>query len=158
MLNKKRSSANAKSSSKIHSARNSISFHPTPFAKKIIFIVIVLTFISTSTALFLSYYLTDERLVKSKISNLASDYYENFFYENSILNIPEEKLSTTLEKYSTTGFSIVTLRQLLLYDNEKQSDYLLTYCDENSTYVKFYPITPYNQTSYRTEFTYSCDF
>ena len=159
MLNrsKKRSSANAKNSARIHTVRNSISFHPTPLAKKIILIVIIIASISVTTAIFLSYYLTDEHLAKSRISELADDYYKNFFYQNLATDIPKEQLPTTLEKYSTTGFSIVTLRQLLIY-NDKYSDFLLTYCNEDSTYAKFYPVTPYNQDSYRTEFTYSCDF
>lgn len=159
MLNrsKKRSSANAKNSARIHTVRNSISFHPTPLAKKIIFTIIIVASISVFTAIFLSYYLTNEHLTKSRINELADDYYKNFFYQSLSADIPKEQLPTTLEKYSTTGFSIVTLRQLLIH-NDKYSDFLLSHCNENSTYVKFYPVTPYSQDSYRTEFTYSCDF
>ena len=158
---KKRSSANAKNSSKIHLARNSISFHPTPFAKKIIFITIILASILVIVTVIFSSYFTNEHLVKSKINSLANEYYENFFYNNSISNIPENERESALGRYLESGFSTITLNHLLLYDDQKNkeySDYLLGYCDGNLTYIKFYPLSPFNKTSYRAEFTYSCDF
>lgn len=96
-----------------------------------------------------------ERQVKSKINSLAATYYEDYFYPK-ITKDP----ATVLKKYENTGLSQVTLRQLLFdpSGSTKKSGYILAHCDENKTYVKYYPEPPYSKTSYRTEINYSCDF
>ena len=73
----------------------------------------------------------------------------------------KEKVREALEQYAELGLSIVTLRQLALYDGkkyEKEADFIKTYCDENRTYVMFYPEAPFDRNSYRAEYTYSCEF
>ena len=66
-----------------------------------------------------------------------------------------------MEKYEKHGFSAVSLRQLLLYDNHKNEKYdgeLTKYCDKDRTVIKFYPESPYEKTNYRVDYTYSCEF
>ena len=158
---KKRSSAFAKNSSRIHLSKSSISFQPTPLAKKIIFAVLVLVSLSVVVALTSPFIFTNENLLKNEISSLASDYYENFFYDKSYKDTPEEKLPSIMERFLITGFSSVSLRQLLYSTENTNSDlsnFVLSHCDENSTYVKFYPLSPYSKTDYRVEYFYSCDF
>ena len=137
--------------------------HYNPIQKiilSIIFAVIIIVAITLIVAIFLK----PENLVKSKISSLASDYYENYFYENLINSEKYNQINNLDEimgKYQQSGLSSLTLRQLLLYDNQKNSDvapFLKKYCNEENTYVKFYPEPPYSKTSYRTEYTYSCNF
>lgn len=138
--------------------------HPRTFAQKLILVTIIMTIILVILAIVSSFLLQPERLVKSRLSAIASDYYENHLYanfENSPQRADITDLDEFMQKYATHGFARVSLRQLLLYDNEKytsDADYLLTYCDANTTYVKFYPDPPYDRTSYHFEFTYSCAF
>ncbi len=103
-----------------------------------------------------------ENTVKAKISELSSDYYENYLYQNfDFNNFSSEELANFMQKYENKGLTAITLRQILLHDYQKNAEFaplLKKYCDEDSTYVKFYPEPPYSKTSYRTEYTYSCDF
>ena len=99
-------------------------------------------------------FLKPEDLVKNQITSLANDYYENYFYQDSIT-------TETMDKYAARGLSPLTLSDLLTYDhqkNAKYTDYLSEYCDTSSTLIKLYPDPPYSRTSYHTEYTYACNF
>ena len=132
--------------------------------KKIILGVIAVASLVVVVGLIVALLFNNENMVKSKISALANDYYENYFYKNltSSEKFKQIKdLDTAMEKYHTNGLSPVTLRNLLLYDDQKNiefRDYLTKYCDENATTVKFYMDPPYDQKSYRAEITYACNF
>jgi|GEM_PF-932666 len=72
-----------------------------------------------------------------------------------------EKLAKIMSRYEKNGFAKVTLRQLLLYDSEKDpaaTAILDTYCDENETSVRFIPDPPFGRKNYHIEYTYSCTF
>ena len=97
---------------------------------------------------------TPEFLVKHKISSIADDYYQNYFYNS----VPDKE---GLSYYIDTGLSRLSLRQLLLYSDHKygeSTDYFSTYCNLDSTSIKFYPEEPYERKSYHTDYTYSCKF
>ena len=133
--------------------------------QKVILGVIGVAILAVLVAL-LSMFMSDpERSIKSKIDTMASDYYENYLYKNlaesGIYINDKEGLKKTLAEYSETGLSSITLRQFLLYDNRKygaDAEFLTKYCNENKTYVKFFPEPPYEKNSYRAEFNYSCNF
>ena len=133
-------------------------------AQKTILIVIAIASITVAFGIIYVIFFNSEKMVKSQISALATDYYENYFYQklqNSEQFKQLQDPATALEKYHTDGLSPVTLNDLLLYDNQKNikySEYLTKYCDENATVVKFYMDPPYDRTSYHTEITYSCNF
>ena len=137
---------------------------PANPAKKAILLVILGASLVVITGLICASVFNPEALVKSQISALATDYYENYFYNNlqSSENFQQIKdLNTAMEKYHVSGLSPITLNDLLLYDNQKNQRYrdLLTkYCDENSTTIKFYMDPPYDQKSYHTDITYACIF
>lgn len=110
-------------------------------------------------------FIKPQTMVESKIGAMAADYYENYLYKNledsGIYADNREGLKEVLAEYSETGLSSVTLRQFLLYDNRKygaDTEFLTKYCNENKTYVKFFPEPPYEKNSYRAEFNYSCNF
>ena len=149
--------AKNKSSSEIHASRTRfLSSSKTP-AQKAIITVIILAMLTVIASLISSFLQSPEHRVKSTIAKLAADYYENYFYPD----ISTNDISSTLSKYTETGFSRTSLRQLLLYDNQKNAEYrdLITkYCDENSTYVQFFPTEPFGNTNYRIEYTYTCNF
>lgn len=131
-------------------------------SKNAITIVIVIAAILVFITVICSVLLNPERQVKLKFEALATNYYENIFYadllkSDNFSGNPQK----SLEKYNQTGLAPITLRQLILHDDaatKDTADYLLKYCDENETYVKFFPEPSYSKTSYRIEYTYSCNF
>lgn len=126
----------------------------------IIIISIIVVFISLIAAIIMQ----PERQIHGTIEKLASEYYEDYYYE-IIINSEEFKnqpdLNSVLGKYQEKGFSAIPLSELLLYDSQKNQAYanfLTKYCDENETTIKFYPDPPFEKTSYHTEYSYSCNF
>ncbi len=149
-----------KYSTKLHQARThfATSRTKTP-AQKIILIIIVLATLAVFIALLYSFIFNAERITKSKISHLATDYYENYFYPN--LSPNDKNMSDVLKRYTDIGLAKVSLRQLILSNqnlSQQDIDYLQKYCDENNTFAQFFPTEPFNSTDYHTEFTYSCSF
>lgn len=130
--------------------------------QKVIISIIVMAFIVIIIAVVSVFITKPENIVKSKIEALSSNYYENYLYEN-ILNSDNfsGNITETLEKYTETGFSAITLRELLLNDTKKTADiapFIKEYCDENKTTIKFYPESPFTRSSYRANYSYSCEF
>lgn len=144
-------------SRKLHAskARFLASRTPNP-ARKIILTVIISTIAIVAIVLFCVPFFNREHLTKSQISTLAANYYENYFYPNVFSG--SKDMSEVLGRYADSGLAKVSLRQLILSSNDSSAANLRQYCDENSTFVQFYPEDPFNKTSYRTEFTYSCNF
>ena len=102
-----------------------------------------------------------ERQVKDKIDELARTYYEENFYPNLANSDSfDGNFEKALSRYADKGLSRVYLRQFLLLEDvdEKTADFLKQYCNENSTYIRFFPEPPYSRDSYHTEITYSCNF
>ena len=130
--------------------------------KKVILTVISVASVLVVAVVVCAIFLNPESRVKNTISKMASEYYEDYLYASfskseAFKNDPAE----TMKLYEEHGFSSVSLRQLLLYDgrkNEKYSEELKKYCDEETTYVKFFPEAPYSKTNYRADYTYSCEF
>ena len=132
------------------------------FARKfLLFLIPIMTVlvmaIMVSTILF-----NPEHQIKSKLSALASSYYENYFYTN--LESSDQfsgNAEKALQKYETNGLPPVTLRQLILANKASDSSeaaYLTRYCDDEATVVQFYPESPYTRISYRVAYAYSCNF
>ena len=106
-----------------------------------------------------SIFLNPEAITKRKISALASEYYENYLYENLKNSDQVPDFEKAIEGYKDYGFAHVYLRQLIYYDNNEETiRFLKKYCDENKTAAKIYPEPPYTKKSYRIDYTYSCDF
>ena len=149
-----------KYSTKLHQAKTHFSTSRTKTtSQKIILTIIVLATLVVFTALLCSFLFNTERIVKSKISHLATDYYENYFYPN--LSPDGKNMSDILKRYTDIGLAKVSLRQLILSNQnipQQDIDYLQKYCDENTTFVQFFPTEPFSSTDYHTEFTYSCSF
>ena len=130
--------------------------------RRAILSVILLATLAVILAVLLHSLSSPERVVKQKISEIAADYYENYFYPQLTANLADNSsLSIAMERYETPGFNQITLRQLLLFDNEhyaKSGSILSTYCDENDTTMRIFPISPYRPTDYRIEYHYACEF
>lgn len=129
-------------------------------AKRIITGIICAVIIIVGVAIACKFLLNEERITKTRMEKLAAEYYEGSLYESLIHGAMDQtEIEQAMDKYIKRGFAPVYLRQLLLYNDEKDTDGMIhKHCDENTTSVKFYPEAPYNKKSYRMEFQYDCDF
>lgn len=153
-------------------AHSYISSHRTyHLAKDTILTIIALVMMMMIGLTFFCLIATPEFLVKREIESIAKDYYENYFYtttlNNNSLEINEhsDNKNSTLDKifsrYEKTGFSRTTLRQLLLFDDQKHITSMASlakYCDLDKTQIKIYPEPPFDRQNYRIDYTYSCKF
>lgn len=141
--------------------------------KNIILTIIVIVMIVMIGFLFFNLIATPEFLIKREIESISKDYYEKHFYEMFLRNnsISKDSLETSkevqdtvselLEKRVERGFSPVSFRQLLLYDDLKHADSangIAKYCDLDKSFIKIYPESPFKSENYRIEYTYSCNF
>jgi len=157
---KAKAKANAKSRQRNRTKSAPSSFSVRKLVLSIILVVMVIIVIST----FYAFFFTKEQKIKSSLSALASDYYENYFYENMVNSEEFKKINNTetaLSKYHDKGLTPISLNNLLLSNDQKNYEkyhFLTDYCDEEKTTVIFYPDPPYKRTSYHTEYTYTCNF
>lgn len=151
--------ANAKNkhSSKIHSRARFTSSHETP-ARKLVLIVIILAIFTVSISIACSIIFDTEHTVKSTISNLATEYYEDYLYQS--ISSSGEDIDKVMQKYVDTGFSAIPLRQLIFRSSQGAAvkDTILKYCDEDVTHIQFFPTAPFGKADYKVEYTYSCSF
>ena len=129
------------------------------WAQKVIFTVIILTTIVVVVALALAFKWDNKYLVETEITELAQNYYEEYYYPNVFSG--NVSMGEVLGQFEETGLASVSLRQILLAapkSNEKIMNFLRQYCDENATFVQYFPTQPYDKDSYRIEYTYSCNF
>ncbi|MBR3252654.1 hypothetical protein IKF84_01105 [Candidatus Saccharibacteria bacterium] len=113
---------------------------------------------------------TPEKLVKDEITAITSDYYENYFYnkvlDNNSLSTDNADFNASamekiLKNYTNRGFASISLRQLLLSDDQKHiaaTEHLEKYCNLDRSNIKIYPEAPYNRQNYHVEYSYSCKF
>ena len=147
-----------------HPSRTRASSYSDNFFKKFILVIIFSTMLVVIIAVICCFTLNSERRVQNDITKLATEYYEDYFYENlthSTRFQSTKAFNEVMDKYHTYGLSPIRLSDLLLYDNQKNAkyrDFLTKYCDENLTIIKFYPDSPYGKQDYRTDITYSCNF
>lgn len=132
------------------------------FIGSIIFLAIVITVYGVFM-LNISYHHSAASQVDTQLATLATTYYENYFYptlESSIHANGAASLSQTLSQYTYTGFAKVPLRQILLHTTHGSDNItaLTEYCDENTTFVHFFPEPPFTTTSYHFTYDYSCNF
>ena len=133
-------------------------------APRIILVIIILAFISVIIAIICSFVFTPEKIVQTKIEAISKDFYENYLYDNLVKSdkiSDQTSLEDIMQKYQKYGFGIVHLRQILAHNKDKKpSDvsYIINYCDENKTLIRFYPDPPFERTSYHIEYSYSCNF
>ena len=123
-------------------------------AKRSVLAIIVLAMLSVVLTLLFTSFTQPEKVVTSKIERIVADYYENYFYDRI-------KDYSNLDNYTESGFSRVTLRQLLLFDSErhaKETSLLSQYCDTESTYVRIFPEEPFERHDYHVDYHYACTF
>ena len=92
------------------------------------------------------------------LTGMARDYYENYFYDKFAAGRDEEVVKAALAHYAEPGLRVVSLTQLLTYDNRKQGEYEHYFegCKE-ATGVFFWPEEPYGREDYRLEVNLVCE-
>lgn len=169
----KKTKSSKNTSSKIHESRTTVkrsrrarakefSRKSYIFAKKTVLTVIIVAMLAVVLAVLASSFMKPENIVKNKISEVAKDYYENYFYDKILEYKPAgQTMTEAMERYVKNGFSEVQLRQLMLFDGRRHAEaeaILYTYCDPDATTVHFYPEEPFGKTDYRVEYKYACIF
>lgn len=131
-------------------------------ARRTILTTIIATMLIVILAVLLTQFSSPERVVKQKITDIVADYYENYYYPQLVGTANQDtSLDQIMSHYTKSGFARITLRQLLLFDNEryaKSADTITTYCDEDSTFVQIFPESPFGKSDYRIDYHYSCTF
>ena len=131
-------------------------------ARKFVTIGVMVSTVMVFVSVFVAVFFNPEAVAKRTMDKLAREYYENYYYEKFIESLDRDALESRMKSYETTGFQPVLLRQLLLYQNGKNSEYKKYFenknyfCDKNETSAKFYPVAPYGVKDYRVEYNYTC--
>ena len=135
-----------------------------PVEKKITLICLIVSSAVVALSVFVGIFFNPQRVAERKLEELAVDYYENYFYDKFVSTVPKDEKEKVFKDYSEHGFAPVYLRQLLLFDNERDIGYekyfnTTTYsCDRNATKVQIFPVEPYGKKDYRVEYTSSCNY
>ena len=132
-------------------------------AQKTIMGVIAASAIIVVIAVICSFTLNTENVIKSGISTLSSNYYKDYVYKSLSDNNSgnTDLMKSAIQTYKDTGLATIPLRVLLKFnqENAKLDTTLITdRCDQDNTYVKIFPESPYEATSFRAEYNYSCEF
>lgn len=155
---KKRDGLTAKMSANIRRRNDPV------VARRFVTIGVIVSTIMVAVSLFVTVYFNPERVAKRKLAELATTYYESYYYERFMEAIDPELKDEKMETYERTGLQPVLLRQLLLYQNGKYASYKQYFetdgfsCDKNTTSAKFYPVYPYGAKDYTVEYNLACDF
>lgn len=133
------------------------------FARKFVTWGVIISAVMVGVSLFVSLHFNPERMGKRKFEELARTYYETYYYDKFMESIDPKVYNEKMTAYEKSGFQPVLLRQLLLYQNGKYSDYKGYFerdgfdCDKNATSAQFYPVKPYGRTDYTVTYEYKCD-
>ena len=132
------------------------------FARRFVTIGVLVSAVMVGVSVFLTVFFNPERLGKQKFEEMATTYYETYYYEKFMETIDPALKDEKMELFAKTGFKPVPLRQLLLYQNGKFADYKGYFekdgfnCDKNKTTAKFYPVAPYGAKDYKVEYNFEC--
>lgn len=136
---------------------------PDPIEKKITIVCIIVAAVAVVASLFIGFFFNSERVAQRKLAELAKDYYENYYYDKFMQTIDDESLEEAFGKNEERGFAPVYLRQLLLFDNERNTKYEKYFstsgykCNKNETKIQIFPEAPYGKTNYKVEYVFSCN-
>lgn len=131
-------------------------------ARRFVVIGVLVSALMVGVSLFITVYFNAEAVAKRKFEELATRYYEDYYYDKFMAEIDPALKDEKLKMYEETGFQPVLLRQLLLYQNGKYASYKGYFdkdgfnCDKNKTSAKFYPVKPYGKYDYTVKYDYSC--
>ena len=107
---------------------------------------------------------SSEKNLEKLLKDMGSDFYENFYYEQT--GKTDEEKKSFLSKYTTVGIKI-NLTNLALYNDNKNKEIIEenfinkksdNICDEEETKVIIYPKQDYKKSDYDIEVILKCGF
>lgn len=131
-------------------------------ARRFVTVGVLVSAVMVGVSLFVTVYFNPERVAERKLAELATRYYEDYYYDKFMGEMSEELKDEKMKLFETTGFQPVLLRQLLLYQNGKYASYKGYFekagfkCDKNKTSAKFYPVYPYGRKDYTVKYELEC--
>ena len=134
------------------------------FARRFVTIGVLVSVVMVGVSVFIAVYFNPRKVAERKFEELATRYYEEYYYERFMEGIEPEVFEEKMKTYEQTGLQPVLLRQLLLYQNGKYVSYKGYFekdgfsCDKNKTSAKFYPVEPYGAKDYTVKYEYHCAF
>ena len=160
---RKRSSHKRNAPKLVTNMRTSLKKRSDPvFGRKFVTWGVIISTVMVGVSVFVAVYFNAEAVAHRKFEQMAREYYEDYYLERFKSSISEEVFEQRMAIYEKTGLDAVPLRQLLLYQQEKNAKMRKYFegkdfsCDKNTTTAKFYPIAPYGKTDYTVEFNYTC--
>ena len=141
--------------------RRTLNSKASPAIKYTVLTIIVLSMMAVILVALSAMLSNPERVVKQKITDIASDYYENYLYKKALAPTDTQSTAELAERYANSGFPIITLRQLLLFDNGRYAEsanIITSFCDENDTIITIYPESPFSSKNYHIDYHYACTF
>ena len=131
------------------------------FARRFITCGVVISSIMVVVGIFVSVFFNAEAVAHRKFEMLAREYYEDYYYDKFMATIDESVFNEKMATFANSGLKPVPLRQILLYQNGKNSAYKKYFeregfsCDKSATTAQFFPVEPYGKKDYTVEFSYS---
>ena len=140
-----------------------LHFPLEPFARKFSTFAIILCLLLVFFNLGAHAILDPKRMAENEMQKIAKDYYENYYYDQFIQNVPENELDIAFATYTDYGFPRVYLRELLLFDNSRHASSRPYFegqytCNTNTTAIKIIPYAPFGKTDYEIEYIYDCKY
>ena len=140
-----------------------LHFPLEPFARRFTTIAIILCLILVFFNLGAHAILDPRRIAENEMEKIATDYYENYYYDQFVQNVPENELSLAFTTYTDYGFPKVYLRELLLFDNSRHAASRAYFdgqytCNTNTTAIQIIPYAPFGKTDYKINYIYDCKY
>ncbi len=140
-----------------------LHFPLEPFARGFSTVAIILCIILVFFNLGAHAILDPKRMAETEMESIAKDYYENYYYDQFIQNVPESDLAMAFQTYTDYGFPRVYLRELLLFDNSRHASSRAMFegqyiCNTNNTAIQIVPYAPFGKTDYRVNYFYDCSY
>lgn len=129
--------------------------------KKELLIIIGVVVILVGIILFVLINTDGEKKLKDKLETLATDYYENNYYDK--ISSDEATRKQILEKFASTGFTI-NLNSLSRYEQftEQVKEFVNSEtdeeCDKEKTTITIYPKDPYGKEDYEVKVNLVCGY
>lgn len=132
------------------------------FARRLISVGIIVSTAMVALSVYSIIVFDPEKTATRTLETMGREYYESYYYDRFMETISQDVFAEKMAVFSETGFHPVPLRQLLLYQNEKNAKYRNVFdtddfsCDKNNTTVKIIPKEPFSKTDYEIELNLSC--
>ena len=131
-------------------------------ARRFITTGVIISAVMVALSVFAVVYFNPETVAERTLEKMGREYYEDYYYDKFMGTISEEAFQEKMAIFKETGLQPVPLRQLLLYQNEKNAEYRSVFekkgfsCDKNQTVVKIIPKEPFGKTDYELKTDLKC--